>query len=88
MHFLTSLIIICGFVFVLCFGLVQVISVLSEMSVHAPPEMLPTPCGRVLEAEQGHADATELYESNPSELSETRVISRRNECPTQSCAVD
>ena len=69
MHFLTSLIIICGFVFVLCFGMAQVIWALSEMSVHAPPEMPPTPFGRALETEQRHTDATELCESNPSELS-------------------
>jgi hypothetical protein len=28
-------------------------------------------CGRVIEAEQGHANATEIYESGPSELNET-----------------
>jgi hypothetical protein len=28
------------------------------------------PCGRVLEAEQGHANATEIYETGPSEPSE------------------
>src|SRR5258708_25753120 len=40
------------------------------MSAHVPPEMLAMPCGRVLEAEQGHANATEIYETGPSELSE------------------
>ena len=44
---------------------------LSEMSAHVPLEMLVMPCGRVLEAEQGHANATEIYETGPSELSET-----------------
>jgi hypothetical protein len=70
MQFLTSLILISGFVFVLCLGLVKMIWDLSEISVHAPPEMLPTPCGETLEADQGHANGTELYESSPSELSE------------------
>jgi len=70
MHLLTSLIIILGLVFVFCLGLVKVIWDLSEMSAHVPPEMLAMPCGRVLEAEQGHANATEIYETGPSELSE------------------
>jgi hypothetical protein len=43
MHFLTSLLIICGFVFVLCLGLIQVISDLSEMSVHAPRPSIEVP---------------------------------------------
>ena len=71
MHLLTSLIIISGFVFVFCMGLVKVIWDLSEMSAHVPPEMLAMPCGRVLEAEQGHAAATEICETGLSELSET-----------------
>jgi hypothetical protein len=71
MDCLTSLIIIDGFVFVVCLGVVKVICDLSKMSVHAPPEMLPTPCGKFLEAKQGHAKAAELYESIHSELSET-----------------
>jgi hypothetical protein len=50
MHLLTSLIIISGFVFVFCLGLVKVIWDLSEMSAHVPPEMLAMPCGRVLVA--------------------------------------
>jgi len=69
MHLLTSLIIVSG-IFVFCLGLVKVIWDLSEMSAHVPPEMLAMPCGRVLEAEQGHANATEIYETGPSELSE------------------
>jgi len=69
-HFLTSLIIISGFVFVFCLGLVKVIWDLSEISAHVPPEMLAMPCGS-LDAEQEHANATEIYETGPSELSET-----------------
>jgi hypothetical protein len=76
MHFLASLIIICCFVFVLFFGLVQVISDLSEMSVHTPPEilpeMLPARCGKVLEAERVHAGA------KPCRLSRTRRSRRAN----------
>jgi hypothetical protein len=71
MDFLTSLIIVAGFVFVVCLGVVKVIWDLSEMSVHAPPEMLPMPCGEFLEDEQGHANVDELYESIPSGLSKT-----------------
>jgi hypothetical protein len=39
MHFLTSLIIFSGFVFVFCLGLVQVLWDLSDISVHASPQM-------------------------------------------------
>jgi hypothetical protein len=38
MHFLTSLIIVAGFVFVICLGLVKLIWDLSQMSVHEAPE--------------------------------------------------
>jgi len=37
--FLTALIIITGFVFVICLGLIKVIWDLSEMSIHVPPEV-------------------------------------------------
>jgi hypothetical protein len=63
MHLLTSLIIISGFVFVFCLGLVKVIWDLPEMSAHVPPEMLQCRWGRILEVEQGHANATEIYET-------------------------
>jgi hypothetical protein len=39
MHFITSLIIFCGFAFVVCLGLFNVISDLSEMSVHESPHV-------------------------------------------------
>jgi hypothetical protein len=42
MHFLTSLIIFSGFVFVICLGLVQVVCDLSRMSGHTSPHMLST----------------------------------------------
>jgi hypothetical protein len=51
MHFLTSLIIFTGFVFVICLGLVQVIWELSKMSAHASPRMLSTPHGGPAEKE-------------------------------------
>jgi hypothetical protein len=38
MHFLTSLIMVAGFVFVICFGLVKLTWDLSEMSFHEAPE--------------------------------------------------
>jgi hypothetical protein len=71
MHFLTSLIIFSGFVFLFCLGLIKVIWDLSEMSVHESPHMLATPHSGAGGAEEGHANATAAYESNPTELSET-----------------
>jgi hypothetical protein len=41
MHFLVSLTVLLGFVFVICLGLVKIIWDLSEMSAHAPPYALP-----------------------------------------------
>jgi len=87
-HLLTSLIIISGFVFVFCLGLVKVIWDLSEISAHVPPEMLAMPCGRVLDAEQERANATEIYETGPSELSETEpqdVTIRRHQSLSDRC---
>jgi hypothetical protein len=71
MHFLTSLIIFFGFVFVVCLSLVNVIWDLSAMSVHVAPHMLATPHNGANGAEEGHPNATAAYESNPTELSET-----------------
>ena len=39
MHFLTSLIILGGFVFVICLGLLKLTRDLSEMSFHEAPEL-------------------------------------------------
>ena len=71
MHFVTSLMILCGFAFVLCLGPVKVIWDLSEMSVHVSPHMLSTQCSRASGAEEGHSNAIAEYESNPVELGET-----------------
>ncbi len=71
MHFLTMLVIFSGFVFVFCLGLVEVTWDLSEMSVHVSPHMLAIPHGGARGAEEGHANASTVYESNPMEQSET-----------------
>jgi hypothetical protein len=64
MHFLTSLIIFSGFVFVVGLGLVKVIWDLSEMSVHAPPNVLAAPFGGAGGAEEGHANITSHMETH------------------------
>jgi 3-oxoacyl-ACP reductase-like protein len=71
MHLLTSLILISGFVFVYCLRVVKVIWDLSEMSAHVPP-MPARPCGRFLEAEQGHANATEVDQKGRQKIVEGR----------------
>jgi hypothetical protein len=67
MHFLTSLIIFTGFVFVLCFGLIQVIWDLSKISAHASPHAVHA-TWRTSE-EDGHAKANES--SSAADLSDT-----------------
>ena len=64
MHFLITLIIFCGFVFVFCLGLVDVTLGLSEMSVHVSPH-------GTSRADEGLANATTPYEANATELGET-----------------
>ena len=68
MHFLTSLIILIGFVFVVCVGLIQVIWELSRLSFHESPVIREAP-GELAAAED--AKAVESYESSPTELSDT-----------------
>jgi hypothetical protein len=70
MHFLISLIIVLGFVFVVCLSLVNVIYDLSQVSVHEPPAILETP-GKPVGAEQPHAKPVGSYEARPTELSNT-----------------
>ena len=43
MHFLTPLIIVAGFVFVVCLSLVKLTRELSEASIHEPPAIPETP---------------------------------------------
>jgi hypothetical protein len=68
MHFLTSLIILVGFAFVVCVGLVRVIWELSELSFHESPVIREAPVGL---AAVEDAKAVESYESSPTELSDT-----------------
>jgi hypothetical protein len=80
MHFLMSLVILCGLLFVLCAGLVNVIWYLSAMSIHVSPHMPTTP-----HDQSGgglvHANTTAEYVSNPVEMSEV-MGSAPSEPPT------
>jgi hypothetical protein len=71
MHFLTSLVIVFGFVFVVCLGLVKLALELWQVSVHDSPAILETP-GRPESSEDLPVNATELYESSPPELSDAQ----------------
>lgn len=68
MHFLTSLIILIGFAFVLYVGLVNVIWELSQLSVHESPVIREAP-SEFAAAED--AKAVESYDSSPTELPDT-----------------
>jgi hypothetical protein len=68
MHFLTSLIILIGFAFVVYVGLITVICELSQLSFHESPVIRDAP-GELAAAED--AKAVESYESSPTELSDT-----------------
>jgi hypothetical protein len=70
MHFMTSLIIVFGFAFAVCFGVVKMIWDLSQASVHASPAIREMP-GRPASAEGPRGKATKPYESSPTELSDT-----------------
>ena len=63
MHFIVALILPVGFALVLSWGLLQVIWDLSQMSFHAPPELLPLPKGRIVEVDSGDADDAVLQNS-------------------------
>lgn len=52
MHFIVALILLAGFALVLGWGLLQVISDLSQMSFHAPPEIVPWPNGKIMRVER------------------------------------
>jgi hypothetical protein len=71
MHFLASLFIVVGFVFVVCLGLVKLTWELSQVSVHESPASLETP-SIPASAEELPAKATESYESSPTELSDAQ----------------
>jgi hypothetical protein len=71
MHFLTSLTMIFGIVFVVCLGLVKLTWDLSHESVHESPAIMETPVEPAT-AQESSAKATESYESSPMELSDMR----------------
>jgi hypothetical protein len=65
MHFLTSLIMVAGFVFVACLSLVKLSWELSQASVHESPAILEAP-SQPASAEERPAKTIESYETNPS----------------------
>jgi hypothetical protein len=71
MQFLTSLIIVFGFVSAVFLGLVKLTWDLSQVSVHESPE-IPETRSRPASAEEPRAKATESHEWRPAELSDTR----------------
>jgi len=70
-HFLTSLIMVAGFVSAVCLSLVKLTWDLSQVSVHESPAIPETP-GKPASTEKPHAMAIESYESSPAELSDTQ----------------
>ena len=70
MHFLASLLIVAGFVFVVCLGLVKLTWELSQVSVHESPAIPETP-GKPERSEELRA-TTQSYESSPTELSDAQ----------------
>jgi hypothetical protein len=71
MYFLTSLIMLVGFAFVIFVGLVTVIWDLSRLSFHESPVIREAP-GELAAAED--AKAVELHESRPTILSDTHSL--------------
>jgi hypothetical protein len=71
MHFLTFLIIVVGFAFVICLGLVQMISDLSQSNFQESPVIRETP-SKLAATEDAPAKAVESHESSPTELIDTR----------------
>jgi hypothetical protein len=70
MHFLTPLIIVVGFAFVLCLGLVRIISDFRSC-FHESPIILETP-DKLTAEEDAPAKTVESGESCPTELIDTR----------------
>lgn len=70
MDFLTSLILLCGYLFVLCVGLVHVIRELSQMSIHVSSDGPPTSRRLSGSVERAHANSIVSYESDLAEKRE------------------
>jgi hypothetical protein len=66
---LTSLIVLAGFVFVVCFSLVKLTWDLSRLSGHESPEILEV-LGKPASAKESLAKVTKSYESSRTELSD------------------
>jgi hypothetical protein len=68
---LTSLIVLAGFVFVVCFSLVKLTWDLSRVSGHESPEVLEV-LSKPARGKESPAKVTESYESSRTELSDTQ----------------
>ena len=71
MHFVTSLIIVFGFAFVVCVGVVKMVWDLCQLSFHEPPAIQETP-GKPASAEELPANATNCCELSPAEMRDTQ----------------
>jgi hypothetical protein len=71
MHFLTSLIMLIGFAFVIFVGLVTVIWDLSQLSVHESP-VIREASGEFAASED--EKAVESHESSPTKLTDTHSL--------------
>jgi hypothetical protein len=71
MHFLISLIMVAGCVFLVCLSLVKLAWDLWKASVHESPAILETPSNPASTGEP-RAKATESYESSPAALSDAQ----------------
>jgi hypothetical protein len=71
MHFFISLLIIFGFAFVICAGLLKMVWDLSQIGVHESPAILES-TGNPASVEERPAKATGSCESNRAEPSDAR----------------
>ena len=71
MHFLTSLIIVFGFAFVVCVGVVKMVWDLCQLSFHEPPASPETP-SKPSGAEELPAEATDSYDLRTAEMRDTQ----------------
>jgi hypothetical protein len=70
MHFLTSLIIVFGFAFVVCVGVVKMVWDLCQLSFHEPPANPEAPSNPA-DVEELPAKATDPHELRPAEMRDT-----------------
>jgi hypothetical protein len=71
MHFMTFLIMVVGFAFIICLGSVQMISDLSQLAFQESPVIRETP-SKLAATDDAPAKAVESHESTPTELIDAR----------------